>query len=131
MRLRMPRVCLAVLLLCLSGPLWALSPAPLDRDELRLSLAPYMGYYEYRDGKLDAETVQRLPDDAFIPVQGDHANLGKNASVWWFKVRLVNGRPQPLSGYLEVNYALLDHIDVYLQDGDGRLQRQHSGDSFA
>ncbi|WP_137971680.1 hybrid sensor histidine kinase/response regulator [Pseudomonas sp. F(2018)] len=127
----MPRVCLAVLLLCLSGPLWALSPAPLDRDELRLSLAPYMGYYEDRDGRLDAETVQRLPDDAFIPVQGDHANLGKNASVWWFKVRLVNGRPQPLSGYLEVNYALLDHIDVYLQDGDGRLQRQHSGDSFA
>jgi signal transduction histidine kinase/CheY-like chemotaxis protein len=127
----MPRVCLAVLLLCLSGPLWALSPAPLDRDELRLSLAPYMGYYQDRDGTLDAEAVQRLPDNAFERVHGDHANLGKNASVWWFKVRLVNGRPQPLNGYLEVNYALLDHIDVYLQDSEGRLQRQSSGDSFA
>lgn len=127
----MPRLCLAMLLLCLSGPLWALSPAPLDRDELRLSLAPYMGYYRDRDGTLDAETVQRLPDSAFEQVHGDHANLGKNDSAWWFKVRMVNSRPQPLSGYLEVNYALLDRVDIYLQDGDGRLHRQYSGDSFA
>lgn len=34
----------AVLLLCLCGPSWALTPAPLDRDELRLSLAPYMEF---------------------------------------------------------------------------------------
>ena len=127
----MPRWCLAVLLLCLSSPLWALAPAPLDRDELRLALAPYLGYYQDAQGRLTAEDIQRLPDSAFIPVGGDHANFGKNSSVWWFKVRLVNSRPQPLEGYLEVNYALLDHIDVYLQDGDGLLLRQSSGDSFA
>ncbi|HSX72089.1 MAG TPA: 7TM diverse intracellular signaling domain-containing protein, partial [Pseudomonas sp.] len=127
----MPRLCLAMLLLCLSGPLWALAPAPLDRDELRLSLAPYMGYYRDRDGRLEADAVQHLPDGAFQQVRGDHANLGKNDSVWWFKVRLVNSRPQPLSGYLEVNYALLDRIDVFLQDEHGRLQRQSSGDSYA
>ena len=44
----MPRLFLAVLLLCLCGPSWALIPAPLDRDELRLSLALYMGYHEDR-----------------------------------------------------------------------------------
>ncbi|MBC9251069.1 hybrid sensor histidine kinase/response regulator [Pseudomonas alcaligenes] len=127
----MPRLCLALLLLCLSGPLWALSPAPLDRDELRLSLAPYMGYYEDRSGTLSIEQVQSLPDSEFHPVRGDHANLGKNDSVWWFKVRLINSRPQSLNGYLEVNYALLDHLNLYLQDSDGRLQQQESGDRFA
>ncbi|HSC85607.1 MAG TPA: 7TM-DISM domain-containing protein, partial [Pseudomonas sp.] len=127
----MPRFCLALLLLLLGGPLWALTPAPLDRDELRLSLAPFMSYYQDRDGQLSAEQVQRLPDSDFTQVTGDHANLGKNDSAWWFKVRLVNSRPQPLSGYLEVNYALLDQIDVYLQDADGRLQHQESGDRFA
>ncbi|VXB84476.1 Hybrid sensor histidine kinase/response regulator [Pseudomonas sp. 8AS] len=127
----MPRFCLAVLLLCLASPLWALAPAPLDRDELRLSLAPYMGYHEDRDGSLSPAQVQQLPDSAFQGIDGDHANLGKNASVWWFRLRLVNSRPQPLSGYLEVNYALLDRIDVYLQDADGNLQHQQSGDSFA
>ncbi|MGL4315595.1 MAG: 7TM diverse intracellular signaling domain-containing protein [Pseudomonas sp.] len=127
----MPRFCLALLLLWLSGPLWALTPAPLDRDELRLSLAPYMGYYQDRDGKLNAEQVQLLPDSDFTPVTGDHANLGKHDSTWWFKVRLVNSRQQPLNGYLEVNYALLDQIDVYLQDADGKLLHQESGDRFA
>ena len=110
----MPRFCLALLLLWLSGPLWALTPAPLDRDELRMSLAPYMGYYQDRDGKLSAEQVQLLPDSDFTQVHGDHANLGKNDSAWWFKVRLVNSRQQSLNGYLEVNYALLGQIDVYL-----------------
>jgi len=127
----MPRLCLAVLLLCLCGPLWALAPAPLDRDELRLSLAPFMAYHEDPNGKLSPAEAQQLPDSAFQPVTGDHANLGKNDSVWWFRVRLANSRPQPLAGYLEVNYALLDHIDVYLQDANGQLQRQHSGDTFA
>jgi signal transduction histidine kinase/CheY-like chemotaxis protein len=127
----MPRLCLAVLLLCLCGPLWALSPAPLERDELRLSLAPYLGYHEDKNGNLSAEEVQRLPDSAFTPTGGNHANLGKNDSVWWFKVRLVNSRPQPLSGYLEVNYALLDRLDLYLQDANGQLQHQQSGDLFA
>lgn len=127
----MPRLFLAVLLLCLCGPSWALTPAPLDRDELRLSLAPYMGYHEDRQGRLSADEVRRLPDSAFTAVTRDHANLGKNDSVWWFKVRLVNSRPQPLSGYLEINYALLDRIDLYLQDEDGRLHSQQSGDSFA
>ncbi len=120
----MPRLFLAVLLLCLCGPSWALTPAPLDRDELRLSLAPYMGYHEDRQGRLSADEVRRLPDSAFTAVTRDHANLGKNDSVWWFKVRLVNSRPQPLSGYLEINYALLDRIDLYLQDEDGRLHSQ-------
>jgi len=120
-----------MLLLCLCGPLWALAPAPLDRDDLRLSLGPYMGYHEDKDGRLSVDEVQRLPDSAFTQVSGNHANLGKNDSVWWFKVRLVNSRPQALSGYLEINYALLDRIDLYLQDEDGRLHSQQSGDGFA
>lgn len=127
----MPRCCLAFLLLCLSFPLWALSPAPLDKDELRLSLAPYMGFHEDPTGTLTTEQVQQLPDSAFTGVSGDHANLGKNDSVWWFKVRLVNSRPQPLNGYLEVNYALLDQIDVYLVGTGGQLQAQQGGDRFA
>ena len=127
----MPRFCLVLLLFLFSGPLLALSPAPLDRDELRLSLAPYMGYYEDRDASLSVEQVRRLPDSEFKPVSGDHANLGKNPSAWWFKVRLVNSRPQPLDGYLEVNYALLDNIRVYFQDVDGALITQESGDQFA
>ena len=126
----MPRLCLAVLLLCLGQPLWALPQAPLDRDDVRLSLAPFAGYYEDRDGELDAAAVLRLDDAAFSRIPGSNANLGKNDSVWWFKVRLNNSRGQPLGGFLEVNYALLDHLDLFLVAPDGRLQRQQAGDTL-
>ena len=127
----MPRLCLALLLFWLACPSWALTPAPLDSDDLRFSLGPYTGYYEDADGSLSVEQVQALDDGAFHDLDGEHANLGKNASVWWFKVRLVSSLDHPLGGYLEVNYPLLDHLQVYLIDPQGRRQAQESGDRFA
>ncbi|MGE6242354.1 7TM diverse intracellular signaling domain-containing protein [Ectopseudomonas guguanensis] len=127
----MPRLCLALLLLWLACPTWALTPVPLDSDDLRLSLGPYTGYYEDANGSLDVEQVQALDDNAFREVGGEHANLGKNASVWWFKVRLVNALTHEVGGYLEVNYPLLDHLEIYLVNPDGERLRQESGDRFA
>ncbi|ERI51728.1 hypothetical protein N878_21585, partial [Pseudomonas sp. EGD-AK9] len=127
----MPRLCLALLLFWLTSPSWALPPAPLDSDDLRLSLGPYTGYYEDVGGQLSVDQVLALDDDAFRRITGEHANQGKNASVWWFKVRLVNGLTQELGGYLEVNYPLLDHLQVFLVAPDGRRLEQESGDRYA
>ncbi len=127
----MPRLCLALLLFWLASPSWALMPAPLDSDDLRLALGPYTGYYEDRDGSLSVEQVQALDDEAFVRLEGEHANLGKNASVWWFKVRMVNGLQHELGGYLEINYPLLDHLQVFLVTPDGSRLEQESGDRYA
>ncbi|MDA7085884.1 7TM diverse intracellular signaling domain-containing protein [Pseudomonas sp. SA3-5] len=127
----MPRICLAVLLLWLCGPAWALLPAELDKPELRLSLGSAMGYLQDPDGSLTLEQVSALDDERFAAVQGDHANLGKNSSVWWFKVHLHNSLAQDLAGYLEVNYPLLDDIQIYLSGSDGNWLTQESGDRYA
>ncbi|MFI8744311.1 7TM diverse intracellular signaling domain-containing protein [Pseudomonas sp. NPDC077186] len=127
----MPRLCLALLLFWLTSPSWALPPAPLDSDDLRLSLGPYTGYYEDVGGQLSVDRALALDDDAFRRITGEHANQGKNASVWWFKVRLVNGLTRELGGYLEVNYPLLDHLQVFLVGPDGRRLEQESGDRYA
>ncbi len=124
----MPRLFLAMLLLCLGGPLWGMSPAPLDSDDVRLSLAPFLGYYEDRDGSLAIADVQRLPDSAFKSISSVNINLGKNTSTWWIKIHLHNKQPHALGGYLEANYALLDRLDLYLQTPAGELQHQHGGD---
>ncbi|MBM7059678.1 response regulator [Pseudomonas sp. UL073] len=126
----MPRLCLALLLLCCALPNWAASTplAPLDREELRLSLAPYLSVYEDRDGSLDLDQARALPDDAYAPIKGEHANLGKNHSTWWFKVRLNNLRAHQLAGYLEINYPLLDDLQLYLLGPDGRVSHQAGGD---
>ncbi|MFZ6049196.1 7TM-DISM domain-containing protein [Pseudomonas sp. CR3202] len=122
---------LAFLLFWLCRPAFALEAAPLDRDQLRLSLGQWVGYLEDPQGVFDLGQVHKLPDLAFQPVKGEHANLGKNRSVWWFKVRLDNSRPHALSGYLEANYPLLDDIRVYYLTPDGRVQTQETGDHFA
>jgi signal transduction histidine kinase/CheY-like chemotaxis protein len=127
----MPRISLFLLWFLLSTNAWALSPANLDSDDLRQSLGPSMGYLEDPTGQLTFSQVQALPDEQFHPVNADHANLGKNNSVWWFRVNLHNNRPHKLPGFLEVNYPLLDDLRIYLQSPDGSVQRQASGDHFA
>lgn len=127
----MPRIWLAVVLFWLCGSAWALQPATLDNADLRLSLGPSMAYLEDPQGELSIEQVGALNDERFTPVKGEHANLGKNDSVWWFKVRLNNSLAQNLAGYLEVNYPLLDHLQVFLAGADGQWQMQESGDRYA
>ena len=127
----MPRICLAVVLFWLCGPAWALLPAGLDNTDLRLSLGSSMAYLEDPQGVLSVEQVGTLADERFIPTKGEHANLGKNDSVWWFKVRLNNSLAQSLAGYLEINYPLLDHLQVFLSTTDGQWQMQESGDRYA
>ena len=127
----MPRIWLAVMLLWLCGPAWALLPATLDSRDIRLPLGPSMAYLEDPRGELSIAQVSALADERFTPVQGPHANLGKNASVWWFKVRLDNRLTQNLPGYLEVNYPLLDHLQVFMAATDGQWQMQESGDRYA
>ena len=127
----MPRIWLAVVLFWLCGPAWALLPAALDSDDLRLSLGPSMAYLEDPTGQLSIEQISALPDENFTQVKGPHANLGKNASAWWFKVRLDNRLTHNLPGYLEVNYPLLDHLQIFLLAPDGQWQMQESGDRYA
>jgi two-component system, sensor histidine kinase RetS len=127
----MPRISLFLLWFLFSCQAFALSPANLDLDDLRLPLGPSMGYLEDPTGKLTFRQVQALPDEQFRPVNAEHANLGKNDSVWWFRVDLRNNRPHNLPGFLEVNYPLLDDLQLYLQSPDGKVQQQISGDHFA
>jgi len=96
-----------------------------------VSLGPYLSYLRDIEGNLSAEQVSALPEARFTAVRSDHVNLGKNDSAWWFKVRLHNQLPQALSGYLEVNYPLLDHVQVYLVAPSGQWQQQESGDRYA
>jgi len=127
----MPRIWLALVLFWLCGPAWALSPATLDSSDLRLSLGPSMAYLEDPQGSMSIEQVGALADQRFTPVQGPHANLGKNESVWWFKLKLNNSLTHSLAGYLEVNYPLLDHLQVFIRTADGPWHMQESGDRYA
>jgi signal transduction histidine kinase/CheY-like chemotaxis protein len=126
----MPRACLALLLTLLVAPAWALEPLLLDKEELRVSLASHMLYLEDPQGTFDAQQVLNMPDVDFQRVEGSQANLGKNDSVWWFRVPMRNSVAHPLDGYLEINYPLLDNVTVFLLDANGQRSARESGDGF-
>ncbi|HCE6085422.1 7TM diverse intracellular signaling domain-containing protein [Pseudomonas aeruginosa] len=127
----MSRLCLVLLLLCCALPARAQPPAPLNGEDLRLSLGAYAEYYRDAGGKARLGDILALPAQAFTALRGDHANFGKNAAAWWFRVRLDNRNGADLAGFLEVNYPLLDDLKVYLLTADGRIEQQESGDLFA
>ncbi len=127
----MPRMCLFLLWLCLCNSAWAFNPALLDSDDVRMPLGPHMSYLQDPSGNMHLQDVLQVADERFQPVNHEHVNLGKNTSAWWFKVELDNRLPQVLPGFLEINYPLLDNVQVYLQTPAGQVIRQESGDLFA
>ncbi|MCQ4069719.1 hybrid sensor histidine kinase/response regulator, partial [Klebsiella pneumoniae] len=46
------------------------------------------------------------------------------------RARLVNELDAPLGGFVEINYPLLDHIELFLQYPDGSTSRQLTGDRY-
>ncbi|EQM76261.1 ATP-binding protein [Pseudomonas stutzeri] len=124
----LPRLCLALLLCCVAGPLWAFTPVPVTTHDFRQSLGSWTYFLRDPAAELNAEEVLGLPEKTFEPVIAKHANKGKNDDVWWFRVELNNQLNDPVGGFVEINYPLLDHIELYVRRPDGSLSRQQSGD---
>jgi len=126
----LPRSCLAVLLFCLSLQAWAFTPVVVDSIDSRQSLGSVTRYLEDPQDELSVDDVMALPSERFQPVRGGHVNKGKNSSTWWLRASLENRVADPLGGFIEINYPLLDHIELYLQYPDGSLSRQLTGDRY-
>lgn len=125
----LPRLCLAIFLYSLSAQIWAFSPVPVDSDDFRQPLGKWTHFLRDPAAELHVTEVFDLPEKTFEPVTGVHANKGKNKSVWWFRVDLDNRLAKAIGGFIEINYPLLDRIELYLRNPDGSIVRQESGDS--
>ncbi|TLX60491.1 hybrid sensor histidine kinase/response regulator [Stutzerimonas nosocomialis] len=126
----MARYGLALLLLCLSVGCWAADTLSLPSGDFRLPLGQWAESFEDPGGRLDAAQVLALAPERFQPVDSRHVNKGKNDSTWWFRVRLDNPRTDSVRGFVEINYPLLDHIELYVVDAQGRLAHQLAGDDY-
>ncbi|MBK6435380.1 MAG: hypothetical protein IPF83_05555 [Rhodanobacteraceae bacterium] len=74
----------------------------------------------------DATTA--LQDGRFQPVKRWPPTYGFANGVYWFALDLRNVDHPDESWLYVVEYALLDHLDLYLHYSDGRDQRFVSGD---
>lgn len=109
-----------VLLLCLLAPSLVLAgPAEWGSYSKRLELSRFVDYWQ-EAGSPSIRDVRQLPDEAWTRNGSDSVSLGYGASVYWFRVTLVNVLPSEASNFLEIGYPVLDHIEVY-RELDGEL----------
>lgn len=122
-----------VLMLCVAWLGTSASAAPVFpfalQDADRVSLDTSVRYVEDRQGNLTPDDVRR-PDTAWQQ-NGSHAfKQGYNASAWWLHLQIANTGQQPKERVLELSYAVLDYVDVYVYSGATQLQSYRMGDRY-
>ena len=128
----------ALWLLCLTC-LWAApataavaAPAPAVLDEARgaIELTPHLQMLADPAGDADAAAMfSRVERGQFHPLPGGATAFGFTDGATWFHARLANPRGDQ-RWLLVLHYPLLDTVDVYLRQADGRIEHMASGDTL-
>lgn len=120
------------IVLCLCA-LSSVSRATTDkRIDLRQDdvtrLTHQIRYLEDAGGRQTIDQIRQHTDQDWRQ-NGDRTfNQGYNDSVWWLHLQVANDHPQPHKAYLELSYAVLDYVDIYVYEGHFALQEYHTGD---
>lgn len=88
-----------------------------------VELAGHVQLLEDATHHLDVQQVLRLPDSAWASNETDKIALGYQQKTWWLKFRLENTSPESLALVLEMGWPLVDHLDVYVVDSNGRVTK--------
>ena len=116
---------------CVAARASAAEPLRLVPGASQVSLTPFVAYYHDADGTDDAAAaVRRIGESGFAPLPDGNTAFGFQSGAFWFHTRVVNQDPTESRWLLLQEYALSDHIDVYLRYADGRLWHQAGGDAL-
>ncbi|GAA6131643.1 hybrid sensor histidine kinase/response regulator [Halopseudomonas sabulinigri] len=100
----------------------------LDQQTPRINLVSHLQIYEDPSASQTLNQVRTLTSPAdWHTTRARNVNQGKNQSVWWLRFTLRNPAQQPQEAVIEVNYNLLDQLDLYQIAGDD-ISHQQSGD---
>ena len=113
------RIALAATLWLIAAITHAETSVVLSDDAATIDLWPAITLLRDPDAKLTAENVM-ADAAAFAVPQSVHASLGLRQKVVWLRVPVSVQAPSSAHWVLDVDYALLNRIDVYVAEG-GRI----------
>ncbi|HVK99466.1 MAG TPA: 7TM diverse intracellular signaling domain-containing protein, partial [Dongiaceae bacterium] len=112
----------------LQMPALAASPVPVAQQVERQSLYAGLTYWQDNDGRLDLPGAIASRAEGGWHTAGDTVlNLGFTHVPVWLHLQLHNRDAVPLQRLLEVGYALLGSVDLYVLQPDGSAQHQVAG----
>lgn len=103
-------------------------PVTIDEAVPSLNISRHLEYFEDREG-LSIEDIAGKPL-AWLPVGRDYAGFGYVRSAYWFRVTLVNPRPDIGRELLEIDFPTLDLVEMYSPDGKGGFTVKRAGDGI-
>lgn len=119
---------------------YALPAATLTDDEQPLVLGPFMEFIEDETGELDFDTVRELQlssqdnpkgnELSWEAVDGDNIIGGFTQSAYWVRFSVENTTAKARAWHLEVNYPLLDYIELYAPSESGKYKKTLAGDKY-
>ncbi|MCP4130933.1 MAG: hypothetical protein GY754_08110, partial [bacterium] len=121
---------LAIIFIILLSP-WrgfALTPLSLDNTREEYKLAPYLEYLEDPQGTITIRGIESGKyDHRFTRNTGGTPNMGYVNSAYWVRFSCVfpTGEKKWL---LELEYPLLDYVDLYIPGAAGTRKKIETGD---
>jgi signal transduction histidine kinase/CheY-like chemotaxis protein len=116
-------------------PAWADATSPYERapaviaDSEQIFLGPYLEYLEDPDGSYDVSDVTSPPlKGRFRRSRQVSPGFGFTSSVYWFRFSIKNPSDGERLRFLEIEYPLLDYIELYIPDGRGGFKVYDEGD---
>lgn len=94
----------------------------------RLPLTQSMLLLEDPGAQLSFEEVRSEATQATFAAPTEATNFGFSKSAWWVRLTLRNSDSKPTSLLLRQDYPLIDYIDFWSQQTDGRWVKQETGD---
>ncbi len=83
------------------------------------------------NNQYNPETALRAPPEKWLRKRQNSINLGYTQSTIWIKVTLQNPTKYPIQRLLDINYPLLDYVNLYLVSPDLQTSSiMASGDSL-
>jgi len=103
------------------------SPLILGNQEAGISLNNAVRYIEDADRAL---TINDILSEQPQWVQNGEKTFNKsyNESSWWLRIDIDNPTPDTMTRLLEISYAVLDYIDVFVVEDTRILEQYNLGD---
>ena len=135
----LPATLRAVFSIVLFWP-WLLAPSPATARETSIpevnvavtgnlgDLARHVEFLEDAQGQLDIDAVMTQPSERWQRTGEFNLQLGFSTSARWVRVRFGNSGEVPVRRILEVDWPLLNFLDVTVLSGGQPVQSYQVGD---
>lgn len=118
---------LILALLCYISPLYS---APLDLSDQSPTEIKLDGAIHYIEDPSNNLTLQQIlqGEQSWLKNEGGTFNRGYSGSAWWLRLRIHNPQSSDVSRILELSYAILDYVDIYVVSDGKVLEKYQTGD---